>query len=100
MAPACAARHLDSCCTRWRGGLSRGTDGANECGWPRGGQAAKRGQAGAVPTLASPAVRRVAREHGLDLALMQGTGPDGRILRGTRCASDPVHQRRAVGHDD
>lgn len=48
-------------------------------------QAGARGQAGAAPTLASPAVRRVAREHGLDLALVHGSGPDGRILKGACC---------------
>ena len=48
-------------------------------------QAPTRGQAGAAPTLASPAVRRVAREHGVDLALVHGSGPDGRILKGACC---------------
>ncbi|CAL8463419.1 g2953 [Coccomyxa elongata] len=33
-------------------------------------------------TLASPAVRRVAREHGIDLASVRGSGPDGRISKG------------------
>jgi len=33
------------------------------------------------PVLASPAVRRVAREHNIDLAQVQGTGPKGRILK-------------------
>ncbi len=30
---------------------------------------------------ASPVARRLAREHGLDLALVQGTGPGGRIVQ-------------------
>ena len=33
------------------------------------------------PVLASPAVRRVAREQNIDLALVQGTGPKGRVLK-------------------
>jgi pyruvate dehydrogenase E2 component (dihydrolipoamide acetyltransferase) len=31
--------------------------------------------------LASPLVRKLAREHGIDLASIQGTGPGGRIIR-------------------
>ncbi|MBI5117149.1 2-oxo acid dehydrogenase subunit E2 [Candidatus Poribacteria bacterium] len=30
---------------------------------------------------ASPAARRMAREHGLDLSLIKGTGPEGRVIR-------------------
>ncbi|MBS7616376.1 2-oxo acid dehydrogenase subunit E2 [Candidatus Bathyarchaeota archaeon] len=30
--------------------------------------------------LASPAAKRLAREHGVDLALVKGSGPDGRIV--------------------
>ncbi|BDA48716.1 Lipoamide acyltransferase component of branched-chain alpha-keto acid dehydrogenase complex [Coccomyxa sp. Obi] len=33
-------------------------------------------------TLASPAVRRVAREHGINLTSVRGSGPDGRISKG------------------
>ena len=33
-------------------------------------------------TFAAPAVRRVAREHNIDLKVVQGTGPQGRILKG------------------
>ncbi len=29
----------------------------------------------------SPAARRLAKEHGIDLSLIKGTGPDGRIVR-------------------
>jgi pyruvate/2-oxoglutarate dehydrogenase complex dihydrolipoamide acyltransferase (E2) component len=35
----------------------------------------------AGPVKATPPVRRLARELGVDLALVQGTGPDGRITR-------------------
>jgi pyruvate dehydrogenase E2 component (dihydrolipoamide acetyltransferase) len=31
-------------------------------------------------TLASPAAKRLAREHGLDLSLVKGSGPEGRIV--------------------
>jgi pyruvate dehydrogenase E2 component (dihydrolipoamide acetyltransferase) len=34
-----------------------------------------------VPALASPSTRRLARESGVDLANVRGTGPGGRILR-------------------
>ncbi len=33
----------------------------------------------ATPTAATPAVRKLAREHGVDLSEVAGTGPDGRI---------------------
>jgi pyruvate dehydrogenase E2 component (dihydrolipoamide acetyltransferase) len=32
-------------------------------------------------TKVSPAARRLAKEHGVDLSLVKGTGPDGRIVR-------------------
>lgn len=35
----------------------------------------------AVEEKASPLVRRMAREHGIDLASIEGSGPDGRILK-------------------
>ena len=38
-------------------------------------------EAGFVKAHASPAVRRLAREFGVDLARVQGTGPKGRILK-------------------
>ncbi|WP_438854338.1 dihydrolipoamide acetyltransferase family protein [Agromyces sp. M3QZ16-3] len=37
--------------------------------------------AGAPRRFASPIVRRLAREQGIDLALLHGTGPGGRIVR-------------------
>lgn len=36
---------------------------------------------GRAPRVISPLVRGLARRHGLDLAALQGTGPDGLILR-------------------
>ena len=44
---------------------------------------------------ASPAIRRLARERGIDLSLIQGTGPNGRITRadldaGTDANSNPA----------
>lgn len=36
---------------------------------------------GEVPVYASPGVRRLARERGIDLASLHGTGPQGRIVR-------------------
>lgn len=46
----------------------------------RGAAAPVAGAAGPVAVI-SPLVRRIAREHGLDLRALTGTGPDGLILR-------------------
>ena len=45
--------------------------------------AAARGPRGrvAAKVLATPVTRRMAREHGLDLAAIAGTGPQGRVLK-------------------
>lgn len=40
------------------------------------------GPAPASRIMASPAAKRIAREKGIDLALVRGTGPDGRIVEG------------------
>jgi pyruvate dehydrogenase E2 component (dihydrolipoamide acetyltransferase) len=50
---------------------------------------------------ASPLARRIARERGIELASLQGTGPDGRIVaedveRGAASAGEPP-QREAAG---
>jgi pyruvate dehydrogenase E2 component (dihydrolipoyllysine-residue acetyltransferase) len=39
-----------------------------------------RGESRPTPLKASPLARRIARERGVDLATVRGTGPDGRIL--------------------
>ena len=39
-----------------------------------------RGDSRATPLKASPLARRIARERGVDLGTVRGTGPDGRIL--------------------
>ncbi|MEV6650182.1 dihydrolipoamide acetyltransferase family protein [Streptomyces sp. NPDC051219] len=47
---------------------------------------------GPVPVI-SPLVRRLAREHGLDLRELTGSGPDGLILRSdVEAALRPVHE--------
>jgi pyruvate dehydrogenase E2 component (dihydrolipoamide acetyltransferase) len=39
------------------------------------------GSTSASKVLASPVTRRIAREHGVDLKAVQGTGPSGRVLK-------------------
>lgn len=43
---------------------------------------ASRGAAAGGPIKASPAAKRLAREHGIDLAALTGSGPEGRIVAG------------------
>jgi 2-oxoisovalerate dehydrogenase E2 component (dihydrolipoyl transacylase) len=57
-------------------------------------------QGGPVPVI-SPLVRRLAREHGLDLRKLTGSGPDGLILRADvesamRAAEAPAAPERVV----
>ena len=40
---------------------------------------------------ASPAVRRIAREHGISLETLRGTGPDGRITKGAERCHELAH---------
>lgn len=47
----------------------------------RGGRDRERGDHRAVRMQALPVVRRLAREHGVDLSTVAGTGPGGRITR-------------------
>ncbi|MFD7609981.1 dihydrolipoamide acetyltransferase family protein [Streptomyces sp. NPDC059828] len=62
-----------------------------------GGAAARPGAARAVPqdegpvAVISPLVRKLAREHGVDLRRLHGSGPDGLILR-----ADVEHAVRAL----
>lgn len=48
-----------------------------------------RGAEGSVQVHASPAVRRIAREQGISLEHLQGTGPDGRITKEDILAASP-----------
>ncbi|MEU7485309.1 dihydrolipoamide acetyltransferase family protein [Streptomyces sp. NPDC042319] len=63
-----------------------GSDGAREEAAEAGssravaGQSGGSGAAGPVPVI-SPLVRRLAREHGVDLRTVRGSGPEGLILR-------------------
>ncbi|EIE27558.1 hypothetical protein COCSUDRAFT_55557 [Coccomyxa subellipsoidea C-169] len=52
----------------------------------------------AQATLASPAVRRVAREHGINLASIPGSGPDGRITKGVAYATEATTTHGAMGY--
>ncbi|HET6567408.1 MAG TPA: pyruvate dehydrogenase complex dihydrolipoamide acetyltransferase [Rhodothermales bacterium] len=52
---------------------------------------------------ASPLARRLAREHGIDLAVLQGSGPEGRIIRrdieaqiGQQPAAQPAQPQRVA----
>ncbi|HWO73971.1 MAG TPA: dihydrolipoamide acetyltransferase family protein [Dehalococcoidia bacterium] len=71
---------LDRVAAQLRGAPAAGsppaTAAASEAAPPASGQTpAARG-----PVRASPVARRLAEEHGIDLATIQGTGPDGRIV--------------------
>lgn len=46
--------------------------------------------------LASPAVRRVAREHNVGLAAVIGTGSGGKITQGEHCATCACHATSRV----
>jgi pyruvate dehydrogenase E2 component (dihydrolipoamide acetyltransferase) len=52
---------------------------AEASNWDKGPIPIESGKRGAVK--ASPLARRMAEEHGIDLRQVQGTGPDGRIVR-------------------
>ncbi|AXO34784.1 dihydrolipoamide acyltransferase component of branched-chain alpha-keto acid dehydrogenase complex [Micromonospora sp. B006] len=54
-------------------GASASTDPASDAAWTGGPAAA--------PLVISPIVRRLAKEHGIDLASLRGTGPGGVIRR-------------------
>ncbi|MFK0192758.1 dihydrolipoamide acetyltransferase family protein [Kitasatospora sp. NPDC090308] len=61
----------------------------------------------AVVAVISPLVRRIAREHGLDLTEVAGSGPDGLVTRrdveraiGATAASEPVAVPRGTDPDE
>lgn len=57
-------------------------DGADAAGARRNGEAPNGGTGRRRKTRATPAVRRVARELGVDLELVEGSGTDGRVMEG------------------
>jgi pyruvate dehydrogenase E2 component (dihydrolipoamide acetyltransferase) len=63
---------------------------------PDGGQATQ--AAAQTRIFASPIVRRIAREKGIDLAAIAGTGPNGRIVR--RDLERLADQRRRTAGED
>lgn len=74
------------------------SSGNGSAGLPRGSASA--GAAAARETrrvLTSPAIRRRAKEAGIDLAQVRGTGPQGRIGRGDFEAYAAVHSGQVVG---
>jgi pyruvate dehydrogenase E2 component (dihydrolipoamide acetyltransferase) len=46
---------------------------------------------------ATPAVRRIARELGIDISTVRGTGPDGRVTESDVRSSKPAERPRAKG---
>lgn len=56
------------------------SSGRQNGAWPPPGASATQ-DSKRTPVFATPAVRRVAREHDLDLSLIQGTGKDARITK-------------------
>jgi len=80
------ARSVDEADARSGGEAAARSGGAMISPSPAAGAGGEgRGEGGAVPTArphASPSVRRLARELGVDLARVTGGGPKGRILRG------------------
>lgn len=58
------------------------------------------GRAGTGPALASPAVRRHARELGIDLHAVTGTGPGGRVLHQDLDALSAAGARMGAGLPD
>ena len=52
-----------------------------------------RGDIQSKKTLASPAVRELAREHNINLAKIKGSGPEGRVLKSDLSISGPISQQ-------
>ncbi|CAM5481088.1 hypothetical protein SABIM44S_02883 [Streptomyces abikoensis] len=63
------------------GGVARGTGDSAGREASRGVREERRGAAAGPVPVVSPLVRKLAREHGLDLRALTGTGRDGLILR-------------------
>src|SRR5262249_46336103 len=63
------------------GGTDADIDAALGAGGPKGHQPAPAAGAARAPLFASPIVRKIALEKGIDLAAVPGTGPNGRIVR-------------------
>ena len=66
-------------------------DGFSKVSHPRAAiETATHDQQSRAGVSVSPSAKRVAREHGIDLSKIQGTGPDGRILKQDVLAAIPV----------
>ena len=83
---------------RGRARAARAEHGPPEAGSRRRAAAGARRHAGGR-VKASPLARRIARERGIDLASLRGTGPEGRIVAEDveRAAAAPAAQRPARG---
>lgn len=79
------------------GAVAPAEDGGASPGSPRTGTPAIPRGPGGVPVSATPAVRRLAKDLGVDLDSVTGSGPSGRVTRedvetaaGTRASADEV----------
>ena len=52
-----------------------------------------RGDVQSKKTLASPAVRELAKEHNINLSKIKGSGPEGRVLKSDLSISGPISQQ-------
>lgn len=78
-----AAQHAAPSATQAaaRPAQQQSTNGASSTNTPAPAVAASQASESGVRVKASPLARRIAEEHGIDLARIQGTGPAGRIVR-------------------
>ena len=66
-------------------------DGFSKVSHPQAAlEAATHGQQSRAGVSVSPSAKRVAREHGIDLSKIQGSGPDGRVTKQDVLAAIPV----------
>jgi pyruvate dehydrogenase E2 component (dihydrolipoamide acetyltransferase) len=82
--------------------IGDGSDPPNEDGMSTPARTPVSGQSSPPPNApphppSSPLARRIAREHGLDLARMTGTGPGGRIVKADVLAAIEIDSETAVG---